>query len=95
MPSAWSGHLGAGFILHKFLLLDVGPHAAHGDSVDIEEVVAKVELIEIEGNDEGCERWGVGGCADEGECEVWSLTFKSAMGKVDRRKDIQIDSSPT
>jgi len=44
----------------------------HAYAVGVEEVVAHVELVEVEGDEEGGEVGrGVGG-SEEGEHEVWS-----------------------
>jgi hypothetical protein len=43
------------------------------DAVAVEEVVAEVELVEGEGDEEGCEGWGLVGGAEEGEDEVWPI----------------------
>ena len=42
------------------------------DAVRVEEVIAEVELVQGEGNEEGSEVWRVFGCAEEGEDEVRS-----------------------
>lgn len=45
------------------------------DAVGMEEVIAEIEFVQREGNEEGGEVWRVVGCAEEGEDEVWSRGF--------------------
>jgi hypothetical protein len=41
------------------------------DAIAVEQVVAEVELVQGEGDEEGCECGGLVGGAEEGEDEVW------------------------
>jgi hypothetical protein len=43
------------------------------DAVGMEEVIAEIELVEGERDEEGGKVWGRIGCAEEGENEVWSV----------------------
>lgn len=83
MPSSWSRHLHARFILHQLLLLDVGTHAAHADAVDIVQVIAKIEFIEVKWDDEGRECWGMRGCPEEREGKVWSVRRVVRIASID------------
>jgi hypothetical protein len=42
------------------------------DAVRVEEVIAEIEFVQGEGNEEGGEVWRVFRCTEEGEDEVWS-----------------------
>jgi hypothetical protein len=42
------------------------------NAVGVEEVIAEIEFVQGEGDEEGGEVWRVFGCAEEGEDEVWS-----------------------
>ena len=53
-------------------MLDVGTDAEGADAVEVEEVIADVELVEVERDDEfGDIWWGVGAWTDHCDDEVW------------------------
>lgn len=58
------------FVLADFLLLDVRPHGQRGELVRVVEVVFQVELVEVEGDEEGGHRCGQVGRAQEGDGEA-------------------------
>lgn len=58
-----------GWAALDWLELDVRADGVDGDVVCVEEIVAEVELVEVEGDDELCPFGGEEGRAEEGECE--------------------------
>lgn len=65
-PFARRGSLGSGGVLTHLLLLDEGAHVADRERVGVEEVVAEIEFVEVEGDEELGEGWGEFGGAEEG-----------------------------
>lgn len=61
-------------VAHHFALDEVGAHAQDLHPVQVVEVVLEVELVEPERGEEGGEVGRLGGRAEEGEGEVWSLS---------------------
>jgi len=37
------------------------------------EIVAEVELVDVERDEEGGEGWWLAGCAEEGDSETWTV----------------------
>lgn len=58
-------------------LLDVTSDAEDFDAVEVVEVVFEVELVEVEGGDEGCVVGRGEGRTEEGEREIGSSTEAS------------------
>lgn len=72
VPSPWSGILCPGVVLCEFLLLDERSHTPDRHAIAIVEVIAQIELVEVERDDEGGKGRRVIGRSNEGEGEVWS-----------------------
>jgi hypothetical protein len=61
------------------LLIDVGADADDTDVVGMVEVVAEIELVHVERDDEFGKAGGHARCADEGYCKVWSVSWSSVL----------------
>lgn len=73
-------HLGSvGLALGDFLLFNVGADADDADIVGMEEVVAKVELVHVEGHNEFGEVGRHARCPDEGHCEIGPVAWLSVL----------------
>ena len=71
-PALDKGLDGARFALPHGLLLDKGPDRRRADVVAVVEVVAHVELVHAQRDDEARKRRWQAFAAEEGDCEVWS-----------------------
>jgi hypothetical protein len=64
--------LGVELILADLLLLNEGSNPEYAHTVSIPQIVAQVELVQIERNDKGGEGWRRVWCSEERQGKVWT-----------------------
>lgn len=72
--------LGRVLVLPHCHLLDVAAHGQAAHIVGVVQVVFDVELVEVQGRDEGCVFGREEGRAEEGEDEVWPVGVVGLLG---------------